>query len=307
MKPSSMRKRQPGGSPSKQQAKDILFGNGREAFSFSTGSMTMKAGRVAVTVCLTCGLLGLAAWLCFANQSPVPRRSVADVVVYSNDFNGPVGSTFPEWTSSPITYFKTVTGVRGSLPEPVVATVESPNHKQRFLGEFGGPPIGSPGDPDWNRTRVDQTVSLSLDGLGPHTLVTVVFDLYVLKSWDGNSPQYGPDRFTLRITDGPVLLDTTFSNNPKVQTDGSYQNYPSSNSEPASNTPQTGAVATATLGYNNFFTDSIYHFSFTFSHTASTLTVEFASSLFEGKGTEDESWGLDNVVIRMTPASPADQ
>ena len=43
-------------------------------------------------------------------------------VVYANDFDGPVGSTFPEWTSSPITFLKTVSGEEGSLPAGPVAT-----------------------------------------------------------------------------------------------------------------------------------------------------------------------------------------
>jgi hypothetical protein len=219
------------------------------------------------------------------------------VVIYRNDFEGPVGSTFPEWTSSPITFLKTVTGEKGSLPPEIVATVDSPNRRQRFLGEFGGPAIGRPGDPDWNRTRVDQTVSLSLKDLGPHTRVRVSFDLYVLKSWDGNSRPYGPDRFTLRVAGGPVLLDTTFSNNPKVREDGSHQSYPDSYGAVASNPPQTGAASTGTLGYSDFFKDSVYHLCFAFMHTPSTLTLEFGSSLFEGKGTADESWGLDNVVV----------
>jgi hypothetical protein len=219
-------------------------------------------------------------------------------VVYANDFDGPVGSTFPEWTSSPITFVKTVTGEKGSLPAGLVATVESPNRRQRFLGEFGGPPIGRPGDKDWNRTRVEQTVRLSLDNLGPHTRCELSFDLYVLKSWDGNSRPYGPDRFTARVAGGPILLDTTFSNNPKVKEDGSYQSYPASHEEAASNPPWTGAASTGTLGYNKFFKDSIYHLSFEFPHTEPGLVVEFASSLFEGKGTADESWGLDNVILR---------
>jgi hypothetical protein len=219
------------------------------------------------------------------------------VVVYQNDFNGPVGATFPEWTSSPITFHKTVTGENGSLPAGPVATVESPNRHQRFLGEFGGPPIGQPGDPDWNRTRVEQTVSLSLKDLGRHMRAVVAFDLYILKSWDGNSRPYGPDRFMVRVRNGPVLLDTTFSNNPKVREDGSDQNYPSSGGAASSNPPQTGAASTGTLGYGNFFKDSVYHMSFEFPHAEPALTLEFASSLFEGKGTADESWGLDNVVV----------
>jgi hypothetical protein len=249
-------------------------------------------------VAMACCLFGIAT-LAYVARTAVNELG-GEVIIYSNDFNGPVGSMFPEWNSSAITYTKTLTGERGFLPEPVVATTESPNRKQRFLGEFGGPPIGRPGEPDWNRTRVDQTVRLSLRDLAPHTTVRVVFDFYVLKSWDGNSRQYGPDRFTVRVSDGPVLLDATFSNNPKVREDGSYQSYPASDGDTAKNVPQTGAASTNTLGYSKFFTDSIYHLSFAFSHTASTLKLEFGSSLFEGKGTQDESWGLDNVVVSMS-------
>ena len=266
--------------------------------------MPAKSGRLTVPLSLACSALLLAVPACQRAQvsAPGPKENVRPtpsplVVVYRNDFNGPVGETFPEWTSSPITFHKTVTGGTGSLPAGAVATVESPNGRARFLGEFGGPPIGRPGDPDWNRTRVDQTVTLSLKDLRPHTRVVVSFDLYILKSWDGNSERYGPDRFTVRVRGGPELLDTTFSNNPKVREDGSYQSYPASSGEAASNPPQTGAVSTGTLGYSNFFKDSVYHLSFEFPHTESTLTLDFGSSLFEGKGTADESWGLDNVAV----------
>jgi hypothetical protein len=266
--------------------------------------MPKKTTIVATAAGVSAYLLALAVWARVARPLPQADSPGGDVVVYSNDFNGPVGSTFPEWTSSPIAYTKTVTGQSGSLSAPVVATVESPNHKHRFLGEFGGPPVGKPGEPDWNHTRVEQTVSLSLDGLGPHSQVNVAFDLYVLKSWDGNSPQYGPDRFTFRAAGGPVLLDTTFSNNPKVKEDGSYQSYPAAFGDPARNPPQTGAAATAVLGYSNFFTDSTYHFSFTFAHAESVLRLDFSSGLFEGKGTDDESWGLDNVVVSTRTGTP---
>ena len=236
-----------------------------------------------------------------ASPPPVPS---ALVVVYRNDFNGPVGSTFPEWSTSPITFAKTITGEKDSLPAGAVVTVESPNHRERFLGEFGGPPVGKPGDPDWNRTRVDQTVVLTLNDLGPHTRVVVRFNLYVLKSWDGNSAAYGPDRFTVRVAGGPLLLDTTFSNNPKVKEDGSSQCYPASNGKAADNPPQTGAASVGSLGYGNFFKDSVYPLSFEFPHHESTLVLEFGSSLFEGKGTADESWGLDEVIVSADVRPP---
>jgi hypothetical protein len=215
------------------------------------------------------------------------------MLVYSNDFNGPVGSRYPEWSSSVIVYTNRQSPPgSGTLPAPAVTNTISPNGAQKFLGEFGGPAIGTPNDPAWNKTRVDQTIILSLTNLPVHKALQLTFDLYVLKSWDGNSPRYGPDRFLLSIAGGPTLLDTTFSNNPKTASDGSYQNYPLTNSQ-----PWTGASSTNTLGYNRFFRDAIYHLQYKFLHQGSSVAIRFHSSLFEGKGTGDESWGLDNVSI----------
>jgi hypothetical protein len=227
--------------------------------------------------------------------SLVPMARAAQV--YSNSFNGPVGTSYPEWSSSIITYASTGNPPgSGTLPAPVVTNIVSPNNAQRFLGEFGGPPIGVPGDPGYNHTRVDQTVSLSLTNLPPHSSLQVAFDLYTLKSWDGNSAAYGRDCFILSVTGGPTLLDTTFSNNPKTNTDGSYQDYPAKRSP-----PWTGVVSTNTLGYSGFFHDGIYRLQYTFAHTDSNMTLNFRSSLFEGKGTRDESWGLDNVSVATVP------
>jgi hypothetical protein len=126
------------------------------------------------------------------------------------------------------------------------------------------------------------------------------FDLYILKSWDGNNPNYGPDRWSLRVRRGPTLLDTTFSNNfKKGDYDLSLQDYPTPGSA-----PQSGREALNTMGYK-FFGDSIYHLTFRFAHTGETLLLDFSSSLFEGKGTADESWGLDNVRVSADSHPPA--
>jgi uncharacterized protein (TIGR03437 family) len=167
------------------------------------------------------------------------------------------------------------------------------------LANLGGPAIvtAPPYDPQ-HFVRVNETVTLTLHNLQPHTIVTVSFDLYVLKSWDGNNPNYGPDRWSLSVPGGPTLLDTSFSNNPKTGAyDLSQQNYPIANSA-----YQTGA-AVNTLGYT-FYGDSIYHLTFTYSHTGDMLTLNFSSSLFEGKGSDDESWGLDNVGVSTNADRP---
>ena len=178
-------------------------------------------------------------------------------------------------------------GGHGSGSTPIT-NVDAPNG-ERFLGEFGGPRIVN-GPPF---VQVTDGVLLTLDHLPPHRNATIAFDLFVLKSWDGNSPQYGPDRFRLRVIDGETLLDTSFSNNPKTAREGSFQDYPLVQSP-----PQSGTVAVNRLGYQ-FFGDSVYHLRYSFAHAAETLTLEFSSDMYEGKGTEDESWGLDNVRVSV--------
>ena len=219
-----------------------------------------------------------------------------ETVIYFNDFDGPKGSTYPEWTSSGYT---TTANLAGTVPSGAgrqsVTNVDSPNGTQRFLGEFGGPKIlaGPPYDPQ-HFIRVDESVTLTLKDLKPHSQATVSFDLYILKSWDGNNPNYGPDRWSLKVEGGSTLLDTTFSNNFKTGTyDLSLQNYPRANSP-----PQAGASVVNSLGYR-FYGDSIYHLAFTFPHRGDRLVLDFSSSLFEGKGTEDESWSLDNVRVAI--------
>jgi hypothetical protein len=227
-----------------------------------------------------------------------PGKSVAmPADVYFNDFNGPVGTTYPEWTCSGYKNSANQAGTVAAGRGPqAVSTVESPNGKQRFLGEFGGPALvtAPPYDPK-HFVRVDETVTLTLGNLRPHASATVTFELYVLKSWDGNNSNYGPDRWSLSVPGGPTLLDTTFSNNPKT---GDYnlslQDYPAANSP-----HQSGAAAVNTLGYK-FYGDSIYHLTYTFTHSGDTLILNFSSSLFEGKGIEDESWGVDNVRVGIS-------
>jgi hypothetical protein len=216
--------------------------------------------------------------------------------VYFNDFNGSEGASYKEWSSSVINYSSRGNPPgSGTLPAPVVTNTVSPNGGQRFLGLFGGPQIGAPGDPGYNQTRVYQTIRLALTNLPSHRWLTVSFDLYIVRSWDGNSPAHGPDTFSLSAAGGPRLLETTFSNNPKTAVDGSFQNYPVAHSA-----PWTGAAATNTLGYDRFFRDSTYHLRYSFAHAEHTVTMQFGSSLFEGKGIGDEAWGLDNVRIEVS-------
>lgn len=194
-------------------------------------------------------------------------------VFYRNDFQSPVGS---EWS-------------RTETEDAPTAYWFGP---RSFLGQFG-----------------NDTVTLSLNGLGGHDGVTLEFDLYLLRSWDGSSGgaslyDYGNDVFRTAVQGGPVLLEETFSNgNPAGQTFGPA----------ASNPAYTGASETYSLGYVfddgilgvSQVMDAVYRFSFSFAHTDGQLALDFGGSGLQGL--DDESWGLDNVRVSLhaTPIAAA--
>ena len=169
---------------------------------------------------------------------------------------------------------------------PNVAT--TPMGARHFLGEFGA-----------------GTVCLNLDGLSQHAFAHVEFDLYLIRSWDGNqvdppanalsrtNEAIGPDPWLFKAA-GTTLLDTTFSN-------WTFQRQAFPGSYPGGDYPGlTGAQEINTLGYTytGVPQDAVYHLSFTFAHTGSTLDLEFISQQLQD--VLDESWGLDNVTVWLS-------
>ena len=163
----------------------------------------------------------------------------------------------------------------------------TPIGQRGFLGQFG-----------------NTTVSLNLTDLPAHAAVTVSFDLFIIRSWDGNNQEtfYGPDIWELKVRNGLTLLSTTFSNG------DSAQSYP--DSYPGGEYPgYSGSSEQNTLGYWHpldwFEQDAVYQLSFTFEHSTDSLILDFSASGLQG--VSDESWGLDNVrVITMEEGSNYD-
>jgi hypothetical protein len=175
-------------------------------------------------------------------------------IIYSNGFEGSVGS---EWSST--------------------TTSVTPIGARRFLGQFGG----------------SSSVSLSLSSLPAHSQLTLSFDLFIIRSWDGSSASHA-DTFDVTVQGVTNLLHTTFGYS-SVMT----QAFPSA--FPGGAFPGlTGASETNSLGYTfNDAGDSVYKLSFTLNHSASSITVGFTSGL--DQALFDESWGLDNVVLAIVP------
>lgn len=148
---------------------------------------------------------------------------------------------------------------------------------EQFLGEFG-----------------NSATTLTLTNLAAHNAVTISFDLYVLKTWDGDNFGFGPDVWGISVNGNSSFngFTTTFSNGY-----GPTQSYPSAVFV-GSAAARTGSVANDTLGYGSgYLGDSIYHLTFTTSHSASTFTATlFGTNL---QGISDESWGIDNVSVAI--------
>ena len=195
-----------------------------------------------------------------------PLISRADTIVYGNDFEGVVGL---EWSST--------------------KTSVTPVGDRRFLGDFGY-------ESDDPNSVGSSTITLTLNSLPAHSAIQISFDLFVIRSWDGNVSD-SPDIWDLNIAGGPNLLHTTFSNTEEV---GNRQAYP--DTFPGGDHPAgTGATEIDSLGYQEYH-DSIYHLEFTTTHAASSIAYEFSG--IDLQYLPDESWGLDNVTVSISPPIP---
>ncbi len=162
----------------------------------------------------------------------------------------------------------------------------APSGQRKFLGQFGS-----------------TNVSLTLSNLAPHASVLVSFDLLVIGSWDGNNTNAGPDVFNVDVAGGLKLLNASFNNGPTNSIDFG-QSYPDSFAG-VTHPALTGASETNTLGFarvDGGAADSVYKFSQTFTHSADTLTLNFSASGLD-TNLNLESWGLDNVQVRIIPLS----
>jgi len=173
----------------------------------------------------------------------------------------------------PLIYANTFGGSVGS--EWSNASTDLTPTSRRFLGQFG-----------------NQTVSLTLSCLPVHTHVGVAFDLFVIRSWDGNLSS-GPDIWELNATGGTLLSHTTFANwNAKRQAyPGTYPG--------GDYVDHTGATEINTLGYtySNSPMDAVYHLNYLFPHASASLTLNFLASGLQAL--VDESWGIDNIEVTV--------
>lgn len=221
--------------------------------------------------------------LILALATAITIPAAAQVQIYSNDFedSSPIG---PEWT------------LLGSAPSTDTTPGTSQHPADTFLGQLS-----------------NDTLSLTLHNLHPaHTTVSLSFDLYIIRSWDGNfsTDERGPDFWG--IDEGPIPTDpedwefvTTFSNwNPAVSNDP-HQAFPDAYGT-GDYLPRTGTIENNTLGYqwNTYDMDAVYHIDvIDRPHTGADLTFSFGAQHLQDLA--DESWGIDNVQVSINVPEPA--
>ncbi len=182
----------------------------------------------------------------------------------------------PAGSAQPFHYFADFsTGVGPEWSSKQVSA--TPIGSRGFLGEF-----------------TNESVILTLQSV-PTGEVRLAFELFVIRTWDGDGALYpGPDTFSVNVAGLRPLLNASFANQePNCPV---LQSYP----DPASmgtNPPMTGSVGVMTLGYTwqGEPVDSEYFIELEFVNPNPTLVVTFAGSGLQTP--DDESWGIAKVEV----------
>lgn len=197
----------------------------------------------------------------------------------------------------PITYFNDFdSDIPGAGNWTNYRTTISPNMTREFLGQYG-----------------NEEVTFTMENPNPDqcpvNMVRISFDLYIIRSWDGNqglidpnASPVGPDYWRFGLQDVDSLLNawhvnTTFANFDDEIYSFFKQAYP--NPYPWGSFPaRTGIYERNTLGYQFIGPrDSTYKMSFLLPITDQTIRLIWMGEHLQIL--EDESWGLDNLEVTM--------
>jgi hypothetical protein len=212
----------------------------------------------------------------------------AQTLLYSNDFETAVRG--PEWSSNTIfTHHENFSWFVGRYTEDqgVTLTLAAPP-KPTCGGTTGGGSTGSGGTTGSGGGTGTGSTGGSTGGTSGGesseccNLFTLMFDLYIIDSWDGYLTPHGPDHFQVLVND-VMIFDETFANQHH------YQSF---------RAPDVGPMH---MGFNSLYKDSIYRdisIPFTIGD-AETISIRFRSQGLHSMA--DESWGLDNVRVSYVP------
>ena len=137
----------------------------------------------------------------------------------------------------------------------------------QFLGRFG---------------IDDGNITKSYGLSGTQTFVTIEFDFYEIDSWDNET-------FNFRV-DGVNIFSDNIQHG--------FNDFGTVNNSAVSSSDN----GLTDLGFNSAYPDQRFHYAFTINTTSTTLNIEFFSTL--NQPLNDESWGIDNLVITDNSTVP---
>lgn len=153
-------------------------------------------------------------------------------------------------------------------------------------GNGGGSGDDGSGDGNGGGSGDDGSGDGGKDGDGNTVRYTLLFDLYIIDSWDGDDSGFGRDEFGVSLNSDPIFRES-FANQ---HTGQSFRE------------PDLGRWQ---MGFNHTRPDSIYRnieLTFTLEPDERTIDIDFTGYGLQTLG--DESWGIDNVRVlaQVVPA-----
>ena len=146
----------------------------------------------------------------------------------------------------------------------------------------------------------NQPVSLTLDRLPPHRWIKVTFDLYIIGSWDGSSPVWGPDLWSLSVRGAQRLMSATFcgwgysgNNEQSYPDDYPHAIYPA----------WTGVAARNVVDIQDSQPpkNGTYKIEVLFPHTEDQVVLDFAGAYVDPP-VEQQEWGIGNLEVHTLTA-----
>ncbi len=233
--------------------------------------------------------------------------------VYSQNFDGAIGPEWnlDRWAASGV-YSLGVTQVNSGqvrtndshIPAFDIGTVSFPLDSvvpaASFLSNgFSGNWLKTSGNAS---TTTPGIATLTLSNLPIHTSIDLTFLLAPMDSIDGTTGVNADGPFVVRL-DGVVIINKQISSGggnmpgtPGFTTVMSLTNASSNYSE----WWQNGATDESMREIQTWTYDSAHSYLSNFTHTASTLVLEFQHSLGQG-GSNDEAFAIENLGITLIP------
>jgi hypothetical protein len=172
------------------------------------------------------------------------------------------------------------------------ATTKAPGNGARYHGPFQA-----------------QSVAVLAKQLPAHSWVRLKFKLYIAGSWDGSSPVWGPDLWSLQVRGAQRLCFATFGTMGDF-TNNNLQSYPDEYPW-GKHKAWTGAAERNVLGFPAHgaptttpnLTDAVYPTEMLFPHTGRSLVLDFAG-IYNDPPQERQSWGIGSLQIEVLRQPP---